>query len=212
VLGSNDAIVSTASLMLGVAATDASAHAILVAGVAGLVAGSMSMAAGEFVSVSSQSDVERADIAKEKQELATEPEAELAELAGIYHRRGIDKHLSLEVAKQLTAHDQLGAHLRDELGIHDENRPRPIQAALVSAASFAVFAMLPILGLLIAPTSARFVAIPVVSLVSLGVLGALGGRLSGASVGRATLRVVIGGAIAMAVTMGIGRLLGTSVG
>ena len=205
VLGSNDAIVSTASLMLGVAATDASAHAIL-------VAGSMSMAAGEFVSVSSQSDVERADIAKEKQELATEPEAELAELAGIYHRRGIDKHLSLEVAKQLTAHDQLGAHLRDELGIHDENRPRPIQAALVSAASFAVFAMLPILGLLIAPTSARFVAIPVVSLVSLGVLGALGGRLSGASVGRATLRVVIGGAIAMAVTMGIGRLLGTSVG
>ena len=212
VLGSNDAIVSTSSLMLGVAAADASGHAILVAGVAGLVAGSMSMAAGEFVSVSSQADAERADIAKEKTELATEPEAELAELAGIYHRRGLDKHLSLEVAKQLTAHDQLGAHLRDELGIHDDNRPRPIQAAVVSAVSFAAFALLPILGLLIAPTSARFVAIPVVSLISLAILGGLGGRLSGASIPRATLRVVIGGALAMAVTMGIGRLLGTSVG
>ena len=212
VLGSNDAIVSTSSLMLGVAAANASAHAILVAGIAGLVAGSMSMAAGEFVSVSSQSDTESADIAKEKRELATEPEAELAELAGIYARRGLDKELAMQVAKQLTAHDQLGAHLRDELGIHDEHRPRPIQAALVSAVSFAAFALLPILGLLIAPTSARFVAIPVVSLVSLGILGAVGGRLSGASMGRATLRVVVGGAVAMAVTMGIGRLLGTSVG
>ena len=128
VLGSNDAIVSTSSLMLGVAATDASSGAILVAGVAGLVAGAMSMAAGEYVSVSSQRDVELADIAKEKAELESEPEAELAELAGIYVRRGLDKQLALQVAKELSAHDQLGAHLRDELNIQDETRPRPIQA------------------------------------------------------------------------------------
>ncbi len=212
VLGSNDAIVSTSSLMLGVAATDASARAILVAGVAGLVAGAMSMAAGEYVSVSSQRDAETADIAKETQELETEPEAELAELAGIYVRRGLDKQLAMQVAKELSAHDRLGAHLRDELGIHDDTRPRPIQAAVVSAVSFAVFALLPILGLLIAPTSARFVAIPAVSLASLALLGALGGRLSGAPILGATLRVIVGGAIAMAVTAGIGRLVGASVG
>jgi VIT1/CCC1 family predicted Fe2+/Mn2+ transporter len=170
----------------------------------------MSMAAGEYVSVSSQRDAEISDIAKEKAELATEPDAELHELAGIYVRRGLDKHLAMQVAKELTAHDGLGAHLRDELGIHDETRPRPVQAALVSAASFAVFALLPILGLLLTPTSARFVAIPAVSLASLAVLGAAGGRLSGAPVVRATLRVIIGGAIAMAVTAGIGRLVGSS--
>ena len=214
VLGSNDAIVSTSSLMLGVAATDASARAILVAGVAGLVAGAMSMAAGEYVSVSSQRDAETADIAKETQELETEPEAELAELAGIYVRRGLDKQLAMQVAKELSAHDRLGAHLRDELGIHDDTRPRPIQAAVVSAVSFAVFALLPILGLLIAPVapSARFVMIPAVSLASLALLGALGGRLSGAPILGATLRVIVGGAIAMAVTAGIGRLVGASVG
>jgi VIT1/CCC1 family predicted Fe2+/Mn2+ transporter len=212
VLGANDGIVSTASLVLGVASANTSRGGILIAGAAGLVAGAMSMAAGEYVSVSSQRDAEIADIAKEKQELATEPEAELHELAGIYVRRGLDKHLAMQVAKELTKHDKLGAHLRDELGIQDETRPRPIQAALVSAASFAVFALLPILGLLIAPASARFVAIPVVSLLSLALLGALGGRLSGAPIAGAALRVIVGGAIAMAVTAGIGRLVGASVG
>jgi VIT1/CCC1 family predicted Fe2+/Mn2+ transporter len=211
VLGSNDAIVSTSSLMIGVAASDASQQAILVAGVAGLVAGSMSMAVGEFVSVSAQRDAEHADIAKETAELRTSPDAELAELAGIYHQRGLDKELALAVAKQLTERDQLGAHLRDELGIDPESLAQPIQAAWISALSFAVFALLPIFGLLIAPASVRMYAIAGVTLISLAALGALGGRLGGAGVGRAALRVTVGGAVAMAVTAGIGRLIGTAV-
>jgi vacuolar iron transporter family protein len=208
VLGSNDAIVSVASLMIGVGAADASRQTILIAGVAGLVAGSMSMAVGEFVSVSAQRDAEQADVARETEELAASPEAELHELAAIYHHRGLDKGLAMEVAKQLSAHDQLGAHLRDELGIDARTRARPLQAAWISALSFAAFALLPILGLLAAPASLRIVAIAGVTLVSLGTLGWLGGRLGGASVGRAALRVTLGGALAMAVTAGIGRLLG----
>ena len=208
VLGSNDAIVSVSSLMIGVGAAEASKKTVLVAGVAGLVAGAMSMAVGEFVSVSAQRDSEQADIAREKEELATSPEAELQELAGIYRHHGLDKDLAMKVAKQLSTHDQLGAHLRDELGIDARRRARPLQAAWISGVSFAAFALLPILGLLAAPASLRLVAIAVVTLVSLGALGLLGGRLGGASVSRAALRVTLGGALAMAITAGIGRLLG----
>jgi len=211
VLGSNDAIVSTAGLMMGVAATNASGQATLVAGIAGLVAGAMSMAAGEFVSVSSQHDAEEADIAKETQELAEEPEAELKELAGIYHSRGLDKALAMQVAKQLTAHDKLGAHLRDELGIEPHNRARPLQAAWISAASFALFALVPIIALLIAPSGFRMETIAVITLGSLAALGALGGKLGGAPMVRASLRVTLGGALALAVTFGIGRVLGLSL-
>lgn len=212
VLGSNDAIVSTASLMIGIAASEASTAAILTAGFAGLCAGSMSMAAGEYVSVSSQRDSEVADVTKETHELATSPEAELDELTGIYVSRGLDRELARQVATQLTAHDKLGAHLRDELGIEQHRLARPFEAAWISALSFAVFAMLPILGLLIAPASLRIVSIASVTLISLALLGGLGGRLGGASVVRASLRVTIGGALAMAITAGIGRLLGVAVG
>jgi VIT1/CCC1 family predicted Fe2+/Mn2+ transporter len=211
VLGSNDAIVSTASLMMGIAATQASRDAILISGFAALSAGAMSMAAGEFVSVSSTADAEAADIAREKEELATSPDAELVELAGIYHKRGLDKDLAMQVAKQLSAHDQLGAHLRDELGIDERNRSRPLQAAWISAVSFALFALLPIFGLVVAPNGYRMHSIAAVTIVSLAALGAIGGRLAGASILRASLRVTVGGALAMAVTSGIGHLLGVTV-
>lgn len=211
VLGSNDAIVSTASVMMGVAASNASRDAILIAGVAGLVAGAMSMAAGEYVSVSSQRDAEHADIAIEKEELARSPEAELHELATIYVHRGLDKQLAMQVAKQLSEHDGLGAHLRDELGITEANRARPLQAAWISAVSFAFFALVPVLALLVAPASLRMPTIAGVTLVSLASLGALGGYLGGASMLRASLRVTLGGALAMAVTAGVGHLLGVSV-
>ena len=210
VLGSNDAIVSVAGLMMGVAAADASRHTVFVAGVAGLVAGAMSMAAGEYVSVSSQRDAEIADIEVEKEELASAPEAELHELAGIYIHRGLDRELAMQVARQLSAHDRLGAHLRDELGIHQATQARPLQAAAVSAASFATFALVPIIGLLIAPAAYRLAAIALVTLVSLAVLGAIGGRLGGASMLRASFRVTLGGALALAVTSAIGGLLGVS--
>jgi VIT1/CCC1 family predicted Fe2+/Mn2+ transporter len=212
VLGSNDAIVSTASLMVGVAASAASRQAVLVAGVAGLVAGAMSMAVGEFLSVSSQRDAEQADIAKETAELASEPHAELQELATIYTKRGLDKSLAMKVAEQLTAHDNLGAHLRDELGIDPKALARPVQAAWISALSFSTFATIPILGLLAAPAGLRLHAIAGVSLVSLAVLGALGGHLGGAPMGRAALRVTFGGGLAMAVTAAIGKLLGVATG
>ena len=212
VLGSDDAIVSTASLMIGVAASSAPREAILVAGVAGLVAGSMSMAVGEFVSVSSQRDSEQADIALEKGELADQPQAELEELALIYVKRGVDKGLALKVAQQLSAKDRLGAHIRDELGIEQNELARPLQAAWISAASFATFALVPIASLLLAPPALRIPAIAACSLVSLAGLGALGGHLGGAPLGRAALRVTLGGALAMAVTAGIGKLLGVSVG
>jgi VIT1/CCC1 family predicted Fe2+/Mn2+ transporter len=212
VLGSDDAIVSTASLMIGVAAASDSKRAILVAGVAGLVAGAMSMAVGEYVSVSSQRDAEQADIGREKRELATEPQAELQELALIYEKRGLEKDLAMKVAEQLSARDRLGAHLRDELGINQASLARPIQAAWISAASFAFFATIPIAALLVAPASLRIPLIAVLCLVSLAALGAFGGYLGGAPLGRASLRVTLGGALAMAVTALIGRILGVSIG
>jgi VIT1/CCC1 family predicted Fe2+/Mn2+ transporter len=212
VLGSDDAIVSTASLMIGVAAASPSKQAILVAGVAGLVAGAMSMAVGEYVSVSSQRDAEQADIGREKQELATEPQAELQELAMIYVKRGLEKDLAMKVAEQLSAGDRLGAHLRDELGIDQASLSRPMQAAWISAASFAFFATIPITGLLVGPASLCIPLIAGLSLVSLAVLGALGGYLGGAPLGRASLRVTLGGALAMAVTALIGRILGVAAG
>jgi len=212
VLGSDDAIVSTASLMVGVAAASASKEAILVAGVAGLVAGAMSMAVGEYVSVSSQRDAEQADIGLEKRELTTEPRAELEELAMIYVRRGLEKDLAMKVAEQLSAHDRLGAHMRDELGIDQTSLARPMQAAWISAASFALFGAVPIAALLAAPTTLRIPVIAACSLMSLAALGAFGGHLGGAPLGRATLRVTLGGTLAMIVTALIGRILGVSVG
>ena len=211
VLGSDDAIVSTASLMIGVAAASASKPAILIAGIAGLVAGSMSMAVGEYVSVSAQRDSERADIAVERQELADEPRAELKELAMIYVSRGLDKELAVKVAQQLSDHDRLGSHLRDELGIEKGTLARPLQAAWISATSFGAFAMVPIVALLIAPPPLRIPLIAFSSLASLAALGGFGGHLGGAPIGRAALRVTIGGALAMGVTALIGRLLGVSV-
>jgi vacuolar iron transporter family protein len=212
VLGSDDGIVSTASLMIGVAAASASKEAVLVAGVAGLVAGAMSMAAGEYVSVSSQRDAEQADIDRERQELADDPYAELSELASIYMKRGLDRELAVKVAQQLSAKDRLGAHLRDELGLDGGALARPLQAAWISATSFATFAAVPVLGLLVAPATWRIPAIAALSLLSLGALGAFGARLGGASLARGTVRVVVGGGLAMAVTALIGRVLGVSVG
>jgi vacuolar iron transporter family protein len=212
VLGSDDAIVSTASLMIGVAASSAPKTAILVAGVAGLVAGSMSMAVGEYVSVSSQRDAERADIGREKRELAEQPEAELRELAMIYVKRGLTNELAMNVAEQLSARDRLGAHMLDELGIDQKSLARPMQAAWISAVSFAAFAVVPIVALLVAPAALRIPMIAALSLLSLAALGAFGGHLGGAPLFRASLRVTLGGALAMAVTALIGRILGVSVG
>jgi len=211
VLGSDDAIVSTASLMIGVASSAASGNAVLIAGVAGLVAGSMSMAAGEYVSVSSQRDAEEADIEVEKRELKDEPGAELQELAGIYEARGLEKKLALEVARQLTAHDPLTAHLRDELGVNPHQLSRPLQAAWISAASFGLFALVPIIAHLLAPAALRVPLIAAASLSSLAALGALGGHLGGANRARAALRVTVGGGLAMACTALVGHLLGTVV-
>jgi VIT1/CCC1 family predicted Fe2+/Mn2+ transporter len=212
VLGADDAIVSTSSLMIGVAASSASKMAVLVAGVAGLVAGSMSMAVGEYVSVSSQRDAEQADIEVERRELAMDAQNELNELAAIYMKRGLDERLAREVAAQLSAHDRLAAHLRDELGIDEASRARPLQAAWISAASFSAFAVLPLVALLAAPPGLRIPGIAGLSLASLAALGALGGRLGGAPMGRAALRVTVGGALAMAVTAAIGRVLGVYAG
>jgi VIT1/CCC1 family predicted Fe2+/Mn2+ transporter len=208
VLGSNDAIVSTAGLMIGVAASDAPTAAIMLAGLAGLVAGAMSMAVGEYVSVSSTHDAEEADIALEKRELEGEPQAELQELTHIYVKRGLDPVLAEQVAHALTSKDPLGTHLRDELGIEPHTRARPFVAALASAASFAVFALLPLLALAVAPAGARLAVIAAVSLASLAGLGAVGARLGGAPKLPATLRVTVGGALAMAFTFAIGRLFG----
>ena len=212
VLGSDDAIVSTASLMIGVAASAASRTSVLVAGVAGLVAGAMSMAAGEYVSVSAQRDSELADITIEKRELAEDPKAELNELALIYVNRGLDCDLAMKVAEQLSAHDRLGAHLRDELGLATSSRARPVQAASISAASFGSFALVPIVALLLAPSDFRIPAMALASLGSLAALGTLGGYLGGASMGRAALRVTVGGALAMGVTAAIGRAFGVAAG
>ncbi|MDE3126779.1 MAG: VIT family protein [Gemmatimonadota bacterium] len=211
VLGANDGIVSTASLVVGVAAADGGRAAVLVAGTAGLVAGAMSMAAGEYVSVKSQADTEAADLARERAELAADPEAERAELAAIYERRGLEPGLARRVAEQLMAHDALAAHARDELGISEVVAARPIQAALASAASFAVGAVLPIVTAVLAPAATLMPAVIAGSLVCLAVLGVLAARTGGAPVAAGALRVTFWGALAMAVTAGVGRLFGARV-
>jgi len=211
VLGANDGIVSTASLVLGVAAAGADAKAVLVAGVAGLVAGAMSMAAGEYVSVSSQSDTERADLARESGELVSEPEQEQAELAEIYVRRGLDPELASTVAIQLMKHDALGAHARDELGISEVSTARPIQAAFASAGTFSVGAALPLLIVLLLPSHILMWAVPSSSLLFLALLGSLAARTGGAPVLVAASRVTFWGALAMALTAGIGALFGVAI-
>jgi VIT1/CCC1 family predicted Fe2+/Mn2+ transporter len=208
VLGANDGIVSTTSLVIGVAAASATRHDVLVAGTAGLVAGAMSMAAGEYVSVSSQRDTERADLAREQRELLVNPGAELAELIAIYEARGLEPSLARQVAERLTEHDALVAHARDELGITDDGRARPGQAAAVSAASFASGAALPLLTLLALDEHATIPVVAGTALVFLAGLGMLGARVGRAPVARAALRVLIGGGLAMAATAGIGRLVG----
>ncbi|KCZ94317.1 VIT1/CCC1 transporter family protein [Hyphomonas johnsonii] len=211
VLGANDGIVSTASLIIGVAAASAGQGEILVAGVAALVAGSMSMAAGEYVSVSSQSDAEQAELAKERQELIDLPEAEHAELAGIYEERGLKPETAKEVAHQLMADDPLRAHARDELGITDLTAAKPIQAAISSAISFAVGAALPLALVWLVPLGALVTAEAVASLLFLALLGAVGARAGGASIWRPMLRVTFWGALAMAITAGIGHLVGAVI-
>jgi VIT1/CCC1 family predicted Fe2+/Mn2+ transporter len=211
VLGANDGIVSTASLIVGVAAANAGRSQILVAGVAGLVAGAMSMAAGEFVSVSSQSDTERADVAREREELATQPELEKKELTAIYVARGLTPELANQVAQQLMAHDALAAHSRDELGLSDTVSARPIQAGLTSAAAFAAGAALPLLSSLVAPAAQIVAVVAGASLLCLIALGALSARTGGAPVLKATARVAFWGALAMGLTAGVGRLFGTVV-
>jgi VIT1/CCC1 family predicted Fe2+/Mn2+ transporter len=208
VLGANDGIVSTSCLILGVAAAGTGAKSILVAGVAGLMAGASSMAAGEYVSVSSQADTERADLDRERVELATLPVQEHAELAALYVGRGLDPALATQVATQLMAHDALGAHARDELGISETLTARPVQAALASAATFAVGAALPLLVVLLAPASILFWAVAASSLFFLALLGSLAARAGGSPVGRAALRVTFWGALAMALTAGVGALFG----
>lgn len=197
--------------MAGVAAANATSQTVLTTGVAGLCAGAMSMAVGEFLSVSTQRDTELATIATERKELATSPDDELHELTGIYEARGLDSTLARQVAEQLSAHDNLAAHLRDELGIDAGNQPRPWQAAWVSAVTFATFALVPILALLAAPTRWRLEVIAAVTLVALATLGVLGARLGGARPGPAMLRVTLGGGLAMAVTTAVGHLIGAAI-
>jgi len=211
VLGANDGIVSTASLIVGVAAANAAASNVLVAGIAGLVAGAMSMAAGEYVSVSSQSDTERADLDRERRELATQPSFERQELADIYVKRGVEPKLALQVADQLMAKDALGAHARDELGISEMTTARPIQAALASAAAFSVGAAMPLAMVLVSPAAWLAATVSVASLLFLAVLGAIGAKAGGANVLRATVRVTFWGALAMALTASIGAVVGTAI-
>ncbi len=209
ILGAGDGVVSTASLMIGVAASNASRSTIIVAGLSGLVAGAMAMGTGEYNSVSSQRDTERADIAREIREQAVSPELELAELTDIYVGRGLDREFAREVATRLTDADPIGTHLRDELGIHESGRARPVQAALVSAASFSLAGAIPVLAMLAAPSGARIAIIAAVALVLLGLLGATGARLGGAPLGRAAARVLIGSGLAMAITALIGSAVGS---
>jgi vacuolar iron transporter family protein len=211
VLGANDGIVSTASLVVGVAAAGADRGAILIAGMAGLVAGSMSMAAGEYVSVSSQADTEAADLARERRELATEPEAELEELAGIYRGRGVDAPTARKVAEQLTAADALGTHAREELGISAMTTARPVQAAVTSAITFSIGAALPLLVAAIFGESLRVIMVGITSLFFLVALGLVGARAGGAPVWKAAARVTFWGALAMVVTAAIGKAFGAVV-
>jgi VIT1/CCC1 family predicted Fe2+/Mn2+ transporter len=211
VLGANDGILSVSSLVLGVAASGASSSAVITAGVAGLVAGASSMAAGEFVSVSSQRDTELADLRLEERELSKDPEGELRELVAIYEARGLPAELAEEVAVTLSEDGALKAHARDELGLDEQRRARPLQAAGASALSFAVGALLPLLAVGVAPAGSRVLACVVVTLLALALLGDLGARLGGAPRMRATIRVLLWGIVAMAVTSGIGALVGTAV-
>jgi VIT1/CCC1 family predicted Fe2+/Mn2+ transporter len=211
VLGANDGIVSTASLIVGVAAAAVQSSEVLIAGVAGLVAGAMSMAAGEYVSVSSQADTEKAELERERGELATQPTFEREELAAVYVERGLSPDLAGAVADQLMAKDALAAHARDELGITEVTAANPIQAALTSAATFAAGAALPLIAVLVAPVAWLVPAVAAISLLALALLGALGARTGGAPVLRATIRVTFWGALAMAITAGIGRLFGAVV-
>ena len=210
VMGANDGVVSTASLVIGVAAAESTRQSIVVAGVAGLVAGAMSMAAGEYVSVSSQADTEKADLARERMELARDSESELFELTGIYIKRGLDEQLAKQVAQQLTTHDALGAHARDELGISETMSARPVQAALASAATFAVGAALPLATVLISPEKRIALCVSTMSLCFLAVLGGISARAGGAPVIRALSRVTFWGALAMAATAAIGTLFGVA--
>ena len=211
VLGANDGIVSTASLIVGVAAAEATRSSVLIAGVAGLVAGAMSMAAGEYVSVSSQSDTEQADLARERKELDENPAFERDELAEIYVKRGVDKALALQIAEQLMAKDALTAHARDELGISEITVARPVQAALASAAMFSIGAGMPLLMVVVSPGNALVPIVSGASLAFLAILGAIGAKAGGANILRATIRVTFWGAFALALTAGIGRLFGTVV-
>jgi VIT1/CCC1 family predicted Fe2+/Mn2+ transporter len=211
VLGANDGILSVASLILGVAGSGASRHAVITAGVAALVAGALSMAAGEYVSVSSQRDTENADVSLERHELEQNPEAELRELAEIYEQRGLPSDLAAQVAEALTARDPLAAHIRDELGLEDDRRARPLQAAGSSALAFSSGAILPVLAAVIFAGTLRTIATVVVTLIALAGLGFTGARIGGANELRATARVTAWGAIAMAVTYGIGAAIGSAV-
>lgn len=208
VLGANDGIISTASLIVGVAAATPDYAAILIAGVAGLTAGALSMAAGEYVSVSSQSDTEEADLARERAELKEQPEFELEELADIYAARGVEKPLAREVARQLMAKDALGAHARDELGISEITTARPVQAALTSALTFAIGAALPLLAVILSPTTLLIYTVPAATIVFLALLGALGAHAGGASLFVGAIRVAFWGALAMAITAVIGAIFG----
>lgn len=212
VLGANDGIVSTASLIVGVAAAQATPATILLTGIAGLVAGAMSMAAGEYVSVSSQADTESTDRTREERELAAFPDKEREELIGIYEGRGLDRALAEQVADKLTAHDALATHLRDELGMATHTAARPVQAALASAAAFSIGASLPLAMVPLSPAVYLTWTVSIAALVFLAVLGAVGAKAGGAPIGRAVLRVTFWGAIAMAATAAIGALFGTAVG
>jgi len=211
VLGANDGIVSTASLVVGVAAAAADRSGVMVAGVAGLVAGAMSMAAGEYVSVSSQADTERADLERERIELENDHEFETRELSHIYQKRGLDQELAQQVAVQLMAHDALGAHARDELGISDVTSARPLQAAFASAGTFAIGAMLPLLAVVLAPELRIALWVSAASLLALAMLGVLSARVGGARTWVATGRIMFWGALAMALTAVVGRLFGAVV-
>jgi VIT1/CCC1 family predicted Fe2+/Mn2+ transporter len=211
VLGANDGLLSTSSLTIGVASAQGSRHSIIVAGLSGLVAGAMSMAAGEFVSVSSQSDSENADIDRERAELIHDLAGEKRELTGIYIRRGLDKALAVQVAEQLMKKDAIGAHARDELGISDATGARPVQAALTSAASFSVGAILPLVVAIIASKSFVIGAVSAASLLFLAILGVVGAKIGGSNLTKAVIRVTFWGALAMAVTAGIGAVFGSHV-
>ncbi|MEL7739311.1 VIT family protein [Citromicrobium bathyomarinum] len=212
VMGANDGIVSTASLIIGVASASASANGVLVAGISALFAGAMSMAAGEYVSVSSEADTEKADLAREAAELADQPDQELAELTRLYEERGVQPETALAVAQQMTAFDALGAHSRDELGISHATKARPLQAAVTSALTFTAGAAAALVVVPLAPPHMLVPAVGVISLVCLAVLGALGARTGGAPILPSVLRVVFWGALAMAITAGVGKLFGVAVG